>query len=53
MLFGTKLKAIAGYPGTQELMLAVERGELDGIVGYWWSAARYGKGPARRRLAEK
>lgn len=41
-LFGTKLKAIAGYPGTQELMLAVERGELDGIVGYSWSVARYG-----------
>ena len=41
-LFGTKLKAIAGYPGTQELMLAVERGELDGIVGYSWSVARFG-----------
>jgi tripartite-type tricarboxylate transporter receptor subunit TctC len=42
VLFGTKLKAIAGYPGTQELMLAIERGELDGIVGYSWSVARYG-----------
>lgn len=42
VLFGTKLKAIAGYPGTQELMLAVERGELDGIVGYSWSVARSG-----------
>jgi tripartite-type tricarboxylate transporter receptor subunit TctC len=42
VLFGTKLKAIAGYPGTQELMLAVERGELDGIVGYSWSVARFG-----------
>ena len=42
VLFGTRLKAIAGYPGTQELMLAIERGELDGIVGYSWSAARYG-----------
>jgi tripartite-type tricarboxylate transporter receptor subunit TctC len=41
-LFHTRLKAIAGYPGTQELMLAVERGELDGIVGYSWSVARYG-----------
>jgi hypothetical protein len=26
-LLGTKLKAIAGYPGTQEIMLAVERGD--------------------------
>jgi tripartite-type tricarboxylate transporter receptor subunit TctC len=42
VLFGTKLKAIAGYPGTQELMLAIERGELDGIVGYSWSVARFG-----------
>src|SRR4030081_214721 len=41
-LFGTKLKAIAGYPGTQEIMLAVERGELDGIVGYSWGVARSG-----------
>jgi tripartite-type tricarboxylate transporter receptor subunit TctC len=42
VLFGTKLKAVAGYPGTQELMLAIERGELDGIVGYSWSVARSG-----------
>jgi tripartite-type tricarboxylate transporter receptor subunit TctC len=42
VMFGTKLKAVAGYPGTQELMLAIERGELDGIVGYSWSVARYG-----------
>jgi tripartite-type tricarboxylate transporter receptor subunit TctC len=42
VMFGTKLKPVAGYPGTQELMLAIERGELDGIVGYSWSVARYG-----------
>ena len=30
-LLGTRLKPIAGYPGTQEIMLAIE---LDGIVGY-------------------
>ncbi|HEY7296711.1 MAG TPA: tripartite tricarboxylate transporter substrate-binding protein [Xanthobacteraceae bacterium] len=41
-LFGTRLKAIAGYPGTQEIMLAIERGELDGIVGYSWGVARSG-----------
>jgi tripartite-type tricarboxylate transporter receptor subunit TctC len=41
-MFGTKLQPVAGYPGTQELMLAIERGELDGIVGYSWSVARYG-----------
>src|SRR5438105_11846617 len=41
-LLGTKLKAISGYPGTQEIMLAIERGELDGIVGYSWGVARSG-----------
>jgi tripartite-type tricarboxylate transporter receptor subunit TctC len=41
-LFGTRLNLVAGYPGTQELMLAIERGELDGIVGYSWSVARFG-----------
>ena len=29
-------------PGTQEIMLAIERGELDGIVGYSWGVARAG-----------
>jgi len=42
-LLGTKLKAIAGYPGTNEILLAVQRGELDGIVGYSWGVARSGQ----------
>jgi tripartite-type tricarboxylate transporter receptor subunit TctC len=41
-LLGMKLRPIAGYPGTQEIMLAVERNELDGIVGYSWGVARSG-----------
>jgi tripartite-type tricarboxylate transporter receptor subunit TctC len=41
-LLGTRLKPISGYPGTQEIMLAIERGELDGIVGYSWGVARAG-----------
>jgi tripartite-type tricarboxylate transporter receptor subunit TctC len=41
-LLGTKLKPVAGYPGTQEIMLAIERGELDGIAGYSWGVARAG-----------
>jgi tripartite-type tricarboxylate transporter receptor subunit TctC len=41
-LFGMKLKSVSGYPGTQEIMLAVERGELDGIVGYSWGVAKSG-----------
>jgi tripartite-type tricarboxylate transporter receptor subunit TctC len=41
-LLGTRVKPIAGYPGTQEILLAIERGELDGIVGYSWGVARAG-----------
>ncbi|MGH6784614.1 MAG: Bug family tripartite tricarboxylate transporter substrate binding protein, partial [Sphingomicrobium sp.] len=41
-LLGTKLKMIGGYPGTNEILLAVERGELDGIAGYSWGVARSG-----------
>ena len=29
-----KFKVIAGYPGTPERMLAVERGELDGSAAF-------------------
>ena len=32
-LLGTKFKVIAGYPGTQERVLAMERGELTGACG--------------------
>ena len=41
-LLGTQLKTIGGYPGTNEIMLAIERGELDGIVGYSWGVAKAG-----------
>lgn len=32
-MLGTKFKIILGYPGTKEVYLAVERGELDGYFG--------------------
>jgi tripartite-type tricarboxylate transporter receptor subunit TctC len=32
-LFGTKSKLVTGYNGTQEFMLALERGEVDGWCG--------------------
>src|ERR1700722_12994687 len=41
-LLRTRLTTIGGYPGTNEILLAVERGELDGIVGYSWGVARSG-----------
>jgi tripartite-type tricarboxylate transporter receptor subunit TctC len=41
-ILGTNLKSIPGYPGTQEIMIAIQRGELDGIVGYSWGVAKSG-----------
>jgi tripartite-type tricarboxylate transporter receptor subunit TctC len=41
-LLGTKLKTVSGFPGSNEITLAVARGELDGVVGYSWAVARVG-----------
>jgi tripartite-type tricarboxylate transporter receptor subunit TctC len=41
----TKLNIIAGYPGMNEIILAMQRSEVDGAVGYSWSTARVGSGP--------
>jgi len=38
----TKLKIIGGYPGMNEILLGMKRGELDGVVGYSWGVARAG-----------
>ncbi|HEY4134597.1 MAG TPA: tripartite tricarboxylate transporter substrate-binding protein [Alphaproteobacteria bacterium] len=32
-IIGTKFKVIGSYPGTTEVFLAMERGEVDGVVG--------------------
>lgn len=32
-VLGAKLKLIAGYPGTREIMLAMDKGEVQGICG--------------------
>jgi tripartite-type tricarboxylate transporter receptor subunit TctC len=37
-LIGTKMKVVAGYPGTSHLVLALERGEIAGIGGWAWSS---------------
>ena len=37
-VFGAKLRAIKGYPGGNEVNLAVERGEVDGRCNIAWSA---------------
>jgi tripartite-type tricarboxylate transporter receptor subunit TctC len=32
-LLGTKLKIVAGYPGSNDMFLAIERGEVEGFFG--------------------
>ena len=39
-LLGTKFKVVTGYPGVNDLSLAMERGETDGRCGWTWSAAK-------------
>jgi tripartite-type tricarboxylate transporter receptor subunit TctC len=34
--FGVKLKLVSGYPGSAEVALAIERGEVDGRCGWSW-----------------
>jgi tripartite-type tricarboxylate transporter receptor subunit TctC len=39
-LLGTHFKIINGYPGTTEIILAMERGELQGIGDWSWSSMK-------------
>jgi tripartite-type tricarboxylate transporter receptor subunit TctC len=39
-LFGVKLKLITGYPGTTEVSLAMERGEVDGRASWSWTSLK-------------
>src|SRR6266478_8808951 len=36
-LLGTKFKIILGYPGSTELLIAMERGETEGFCGLGWT----------------
>ena len=42
-VFGVKLKLVSGYPGTAEVALAIERGEVDGRCGWSWSSLKLTK----------
>jgi tripartite-type tricarboxylate transporter receptor subunit TctC len=42
-LLGMKAKLVTGYPGGAEMVLAVERGELDGRCGWAWSSIKISK----------
>jgi tripartite-type tricarboxylate transporter receptor subunit TctC len=37
-VLGTRFRVISGYVGTQETIMAVERGETDGRCGWSWSS---------------
>jgi tripartite-type tricarboxylate transporter receptor subunit TctC len=39
-VLGAKIKLVTGYPGTNEIQLAVERGEVDGLCGLSWSTLK-------------
>jgi hypothetical protein len=43
-LLGTRFKVVTGYPGVNDLSLAMERGETDGRCGWTWSAAKAARG---------
>jgi len=39
-VFGAKVKLITGYHGTSDIVLAIERGEVDGRCGWSWSSIK-------------
>jgi len=39
-VFGANVKLVSGYPGTNDITLAMERGEVDGLCGISWSTIR-------------
>jgi tripartite-type tricarboxylate transporter receptor subunit TctC len=37
---GANIRAVTGYPGGNEIYLAIEQGEVDGMCGLAWSALK-------------
>jgi len=37
-MVGTKYRIVSGYPGTREITLALEKGEVHGLCGFSWSS---------------
>jgi tripartite-type tricarboxylate transporter receptor subunit TctC len=37
-LFGAKLRLVTGYPGGDEMTMAIDRGEVDGRCGWSWTS---------------
>src|SRR5215470_8890845 len=47
-ILGTKFRLVTGYPGSNEIMLAIERSEVNGVCGVGWSSVA----PQRARLLD-
>jgi tripartite-type tricarboxylate transporter receptor subunit TctC len=39
-VFGAKVQLVSGYPGTNDTVLAMERGEVDGLCGISWGTIK-------------
>lgn len=39
-VLGVKFKIVSGYKGSNEIVMALERGEVHGVCGYGWSAIK-------------
>ena len=37
---GSKIRLVSGYPGTREITLAIEKGEVKGLCGFSWSSLK-------------
>ncbi len=37
-LLGTRFRVVSGYPSSNEMALAMDRSEIDGVVGFSWSS---------------
>jgi tripartite-type tricarboxylate transporter receptor subunit TctC len=35
---GAKIRIVSGYPGTREITLAIDKGEVQGLCGFSWSS---------------
>jgi tripartite-type tricarboxylate transporter receptor subunit TctC len=42
-LIGTKIRLVRGYPGTAGIALAMERGEVQGVIGDDWASIKANK----------
>src|SRR6202022_4643845 len=47
-LLGARLRIVTGYPGSNEILLALERGEVQGACGLGWASIA----PQRARLLD-